>query len=281
MFRTLNKDNQENSVIIQGAMSKSTSDDIASIVFQNYDDDTRERYSIAKIATRDHFGTATTNGIGDLLFLLKMPDVEAFQERVRFVHDGRVGVGTSSPLVGSLLDVAGSLSVRSNLVLGPPGNSLQLYVDATDGLLKSVGPSPSSNVTVYSSATSNVHVQSKNTLEFTSSASTPIAYMTYETPILPAGRYKININYQVTHNAIANCGIMVACTCDGEEWHQCTTYFQGRPGESACCCDVDVVDFTGSDQAHTIILVMTAVDEGFHVGLKKSRIELSATTQVP
>lgn len=114
MFRTTSKDNQENAIFIQGAFSKNTTSDIASIVFQNYDDDTHVKYNLGKVSVRDHFGDSNINGVGDLLFSTKNISESNFQERMRILYNGNVGIGTSDPLTP--LHIVGNTTIQGNVL---------------------------------------------------------------------------------------------------------------------------------------------------------------------
>ena len=88
MFRTLNKDNTKVQVTIEGARAQNSNEDIASIIFRNLDNDTRERYQMAEIAVRDAYGNDSMNGYGNLMFRTR-----GSNERMIITHDGKVGVG--------------------------------------------------------------------------------------------------------------------------------------------------------------------------------------------
>lgn len=116
MFRTINKDGTDNAVFIQGAQSKSPGSNIASIVFQNYDDDSKITYNMGSIAIRDHFGNNNQDGYGDLIFLTRnsATDPKALTEQIRLTYNGNVGLGTSTPQ--AKLHVDGSLYVAGSIV---------------------------------------------------------------------------------------------------------------------------------------------------------------------
>jgi len=101
--------NKENALHVQGSISQNSSKDIAGIMFQNFDTDTKTMHNMASISMRDHFGNATQNGYGDLLLKTTNPDVEnVLSERLRITYNGMVGIGTSNPI--NTLDVHGSIS---------------------------------------------------------------------------------------------------------------------------------------------------------------------------
>jgi len=104
MFRNLRRDNATYELTVQGSVSKNSNVDVASIVFQNYDDDSKMTYNLASIGARDHYGDSMHDGYGDIVFSTSSGDSR--HERVRIQHDGNVGIGTASP--GCMLDVVGT-----------------------------------------------------------------------------------------------------------------------------------------------------------------------------
>jgi hypothetical protein len=113
MFRVTNKDGSDNAVIIQGARARSTSNNIASVVFQNYDDDTKVVYNMASIGVRDHFGSGESNGFGDLLLMTRNTS-NALAEHFRLTYDGKVGLGASNPQYK--LHVEGDVYVSNKII---------------------------------------------------------------------------------------------------------------------------------------------------------------------
>jgi hypothetical protein len=116
MFRAISKDGANNAIFIQGAQSKSPGSNIASIVFQNYDDDSKITYNMGSIAIRDHFGNSNQDGFGDLIFLTRntQEDPKALTEQARLTYDGNLGIGTPTPT--HRLHVDGSLYVTGSIV---------------------------------------------------------------------------------------------------------------------------------------------------------------------
>jgi hypothetical protein len=114
MFRAISKDGAHNAVFIQGAQSKSPGSNIASIVFQNYDDDSKIIYNMGSIAIRDHFGNSNQDGYGDIIFLTRnTTDPKALTEQARLTYDGNLGLGTTAPM--AKLHVDGSLYVTGSI----------------------------------------------------------------------------------------------------------------------------------------------------------------------
>ncbi len=115
LFKVTDKNNKGNSLFIQGSYSRSTSNDVASITFQNYDDDTKSTYNIARIAARDAFGNADLNGYGDLLFLTSGAE-GALLEKMRIKSSGSVCINTSNAITSnSILSVNGNATFSSNV----------------------------------------------------------------------------------------------------------------------------------------------------------------------
>ena len=122
MFKTIFKDNANNNIIVQGARSKNVSSNIATLLFQNFDDDVDTVFNMGSIGVRDHFGNSACNGYGDLVFETGMGEdvtntgngnengngngnggvksrkaVNTLYERARLTYDGRLGIGTTTP----------------------------------------------------------------------------------------------------------------------------------------------------------------------------------------
>lgn len=114
-FRVLNSNNATNSLFIRGSKAEDNENDIASIVFQNYDTDTSAVYRMAEIAIRDEFGNASSNGIGNLLFKTN-PTGSNLVEQARLTYDGRLLIGTSNG--ADTLVVNGTMGVSDGLSAG-------------------------------------------------------------------------------------------------------------------------------------------------------------------
>lgn len=125
LFKITNKDNKGNSVFIQGSYSRNTSNDISSVTFQNYDDDTKATYNIARIASRDSYGSSNLNGYGELLFMTN-GDGSNLTERMRIKSGGYICIGGVSPIDNALLSINGSTSVATNLSVGQVVNTNNL-----------------------------------------------------------------------------------------------------------------------------------------------------------
>jgi hypothetical protein len=108
-FRTARNDNRQLKVKIQGAFGQSTSNDFASIVFQNYDYDTATTYDMAELAVRDAFGTSNLNGYGNMVFRTRDGSNTFLQEHMRLTYNGLVGIGTDQP--AARLHVSGGSAV--------------------------------------------------------------------------------------------------------------------------------------------------------------------------
>lgn len=115
LFKVTNKDNKGNSLFIQGSYSRNTSNDVSSITFQNYDDDSKQTHNIARIAARDAFGSSNLNGYGDLLFMTSGLE-GSLLEKMRIKSSGQVCIATSNPInSNATLTVNGSVHMTSNL----------------------------------------------------------------------------------------------------------------------------------------------------------------------
>ena len=129
LFKVTNKDNKGNSVFIQGSYSRSTTNDVSSLTFQNYDDDSKSTYNIARISSRDAYGDCNLNGYGELLFLTN-GDGSNLSERMRIKSGGYVCIGMATPLHNSVLSVNGSTSIVNELNVGQTANLSTLIVSS-------------------------------------------------------------------------------------------------------------------------------------------------------
>ncbi len=116
MFRTTALDNKPNFLYVQGALAQKSNNDLAGLVLQNFDNDTKSTYNMASIVLQDHDGNSQQNGRGELIFKTS-PGESILNEVVRITHAGFVGINTSNPIVN--LHVRGSLyaDVYCNLPL--------------------------------------------------------------------------------------------------------------------------------------------------------------------
>jgi hypothetical protein len=143
MFKILNNTNKENVIKIQGA--KQTVDSpFATLLFQNYDLDTRQTYDMAGISCYDHFADSNNNGLGDLVFRtngtggLGTSNVE---ERMRIMHNGDIIMGSNASSSNSRVYMGGVLEVGSSIV----ANELSLQRLNTNTKRILFGPSNSSD----------------------------------------------------------------------------------------------------------------------------------------
>lgn len=111
-FRVLNKNNKAYDLKIQGARSMDKSNDIATITFQNYDDDTKITYNTANIGIRDPFGDNTHDGSGMLIFRTNL-DGSNLKNRMQINHLGQTSINTSN--TQGMLLVDGDVYVNSNI----------------------------------------------------------------------------------------------------------------------------------------------------------------------
>lgn len=110
-FKVLNSNNATNSLFIRGSKAEDKTNDIASIVFQNYDTDTSSVYKMAEISIRDEFGNASSNGLGNLLFKTNPSGDSNVTEQMRITYDGRLLIGISNVSGSEKLTVNGTAGI--------------------------------------------------------------------------------------------------------------------------------------------------------------------------
>lgn len=131
MFRVTNTDNKENTVIIQGAFAQNSNVDVASLIFQNYDHDTQQRYDLAEVAVRDAYGSASSNGYGRFIVRVSSNERLSIKDDKEFsvIQPGvfEIKSGTDSNAVlkvyptvtnesNATLELLGSMSITGHLV---------------------------------------------------------------------------------------------------------------------------------------------------------------------
>jgi len=146
-FKTLDSNSRTNYLYIQGSRAEDTSNDIAGLVFQNYDHDTRKTYNMADISVVDHFGNDSSNGIADVIFRTNpLGDTNHTLEMARLTYDGNFVIGTKTAY--EKLTVNGSTSISgqylaSNNTSNQP--SFSWINDKSTGIFQ-----PSSNMIGFS-----------------------------------------------------------------------------------------------------------------------------------
>jgi hypothetical protein len=143
MFKILNNTNKENVIKIQGA-KQTVESPFATLLFQNYDLDTRQTYDMAGISCYDHFADSNNNGLGDLVF--RTNGTGGFggsnvEERMRIMHNGDIIIGSNASGSNSRVYMGGTLEVGTNIVANEL--SLQRLNANTKRIL--FGPSNSSD----------------------------------------------------------------------------------------------------------------------------------------
>lgn len=126
-YRIQGSNNPTQSMHIVGSKSENSSNDITSLIFQNYDIDTKKKYDMASIALRDHYGDITHNGYGDLIFKTNC-DGSNLQENMRLTYDGNLLLGTSNDY-NARLYVAGDIYSPSN-IYGSYANFIGFHSDS-------------------------------------------------------------------------------------------------------------------------------------------------------
>lgn len=157
LFKVTNKDNKGNSVFIQGSYSRSTSNDISSITFQNYDDDTKATYNIARISSRDSYGNCNLNGYGEMLFMTN-GDGSNLSERMRIKSSGYICMGIDAPLNNSLLSINGATSISSDLNVGQTANVQDIVVSSNVTISNDLHVIQHTTVNGNLTTTSNLYV---------------------------------------------------------------------------------------------------------------------------
>lgn len=117
-IRTLVKDNFDTELQIQGARAQNSNDDIASVVFTNYDNDTSNIYRLAEIVTRDNFGSAASNGCGNIVMKTNPDGGSNLVDRMVVKCNGYVGINTPEPI--SHLHVVGNITACNLLYSTQP-----------------------------------------------------------------------------------------------------------------------------------------------------------------
>jgi predicted acyltransferase (DUF342 family) len=157
LFKVTSKDNKGNSLFIQGSYSRNTTNDVSSITFQNYDDDSKGTYNIARISARDAFGSSDLNGYGDML-LFTNGDGSNLSERMRIKSDGNVCIGTLSSINNSLLSVNGSTTIATNLNVGNNVTAANVIVSSNVSLSNDLLVMKNAVINGNIVATSNLYV---------------------------------------------------------------------------------------------------------------------------
>ncbi|MBD1218451.1 MAG: hypothetical protein H9536_14250 [Aphanizomenon flos-aquae Clear-A1] len=106
MFSTTRKDQTETTIAIKGARAQDTSSNIATLLFQNYDNDVSNVFNMASITMHDSFGNSNSNGFGTLQFATANGS-NNLQTCLWIKHNGNVGINTSNPMTP--LEVNGAI----------------------------------------------------------------------------------------------------------------------------------------------------------------------------
>lgn len=114
-FKTLLTDNFDTEVRIQGARSQNSNEDIASVVFLNFDNDNSNCYRMAEIAMRDNYGAPFQNGYGNLVFKTNGDgsNTSNLSDRMVILMNGNIGINIGQP--SEKFNVDGNAAVTSNI----------------------------------------------------------------------------------------------------------------------------------------------------------------------
>jgi len=109
-IRTLGRSNAYNALTVQGSRAADSNQDIASLVFVNYDDDVQSSFKMAEIAVRDHYGDVSHNGFGNMIFRTN-ENGSNLKEHMRIDHNGNIMINTVTPV--EKLTIEGNISVSN------------------------------------------------------------------------------------------------------------------------------------------------------------------------
>ena len=178
MFKVLNKDNKENFIFIQGARSKNSFNDIAGIVFQNYDDDSKVVYNMAALSMSDAFGDSNSDGIGNLIFKTNT-NGSNLVENMRLDYQGNLCIGTSNSVSKLTLKgnawMDGDVTMTNNLSV----SNITAYSLHTSNIVITQ-PIQTSNITVTNAFITNINndALSASNATIATSLNTPLAFAT-------------------------------------------------------------------------------------------------------
>lgn len=117
-FRNLGSNNPTNYIYVTGSKSGNSSNDISSIVFQNYDQDSAVKYDMAAISVKDHYGDATHDGSGDIIFKTNVNGSNLI-ENMMLTYHGNLLIGSNIHNINNSnnakLHVAGDIFTPSNI----------------------------------------------------------------------------------------------------------------------------------------------------------------------
>jgi len=245
MFRVNNKDNKPNAVYIQGARGDNHTDDIASLVFQNYDDTTKSNYNMASVSMMNPIG----DGIGALVFKTNRDGGSNMSEGMRLDYTGNLGIGASN--------VPEKLTVV--------GNALISGAVSTTGILIKRQTTQSPMPMFSASNQTSLSYLMDNELS-TTATSALVEKTRLVTGMMPAGTYRIGLSYRSAGGIVR----IVSKVDDKEEsWYDQTIV--SSPPE--CAYGVHYITFWTSG-AHTVTVLFASVDGTTPVSLTNVIIEM-------
>jgi hypothetical protein len=114
MFRLLdNTNNKENIIRIQGKQT-TRSAPISTLMFQNYDEDTKRVIDMMAVSCYDSDNNTSNNSFGDFVVRTRDPTSCNLTERLRVAYNGAVQIGQNASS-NALLNINGDLLVQSNI----------------------------------------------------------------------------------------------------------------------------------------------------------------------
>jgi hypothetical protein len=289
MFRVTTKDNTCNQIFVQGARAHNNSNDIAAVIFQNYDADTSNIYNMASIAMIDEFGNTACNGMGCLILKTNV-DGSNLTEKVRIDNMGNLLVGTIYP--EAKLTVSGGIkanlatlgsTITSNVALtfssnpATSNNNIIMFADQSDGKLKAIKPNNSVVVleAPAQSISSNMFVSDTNLSLTTSSTFTNKLVLT--TPELSAGMYRVDTSYEVYNGDLYTSTIRVRSWINDSNngvWFDNTLTCPTYDNKSTIVSYSDFTLFDSKTSSNITIALQYASPTGTMVGIQKAKINI-------
>lgn len=304
-FSTIAKNNKCTSLYIQGAKSSDSNSSISEIIFQNYDDDSKMMYNMAKIGMSDFYGNSN-DGYGNLTFATNAgPNMT---EVVRIMHNGSVGIGTitpsekldvhggnitlgssnyiifkdssgesvttigsdtlfmQNPLMSGDLTIGGRIRVTNNETLSTWTSTTQELTVA--GRLRLSNNSTGSTYTMDPGSNHGMTTFFSSDSNLVTSSSTTLYPALSLTTTLGTGRYHVGITYQVY--SLQDTRIRVTSDVNDAIWHDSVLRAEASTSETHTTFKtINVIE----QAAYTFNIKFASTDSNV-VGLSRSEIEI-------